>query len=475
MSHLFFSLLAFFRKEFVSAVNLLWGDVVARGFAFLSVVYLVRVLDAQAFGELSIVWAFYGYFLVIVQAGLDALGAREVARDPSSASDIASSIRTIRVAIAFVIVVIVTVFYAGNIISGTLGVLLVAQSLVLLVTALSVEFVFQGRHQMMWIAVGRTIQTGLYFALLVVLVRSSADLLYVPASLACATLVTLAILYPRSGVRLRAAVSAPAVRNLLRASLPIAASMLMIQIYTNLGVLVLGAMRDMTDSGYYTAVSRVALLLGTPVSLLAAAFYPTLSRADPEGEITTLWSNTMQATTVVGVFAAGLPFLLAPWILDVLYGEKLLVALNPFRILIANLLLVSLNVGIANPLLARKREWDYLKVVSTGALVNSALNIVLIPTHGMVGAAAAAVAAEAAVFVVGLRMAKRVARVHGTGALGVALVGGTTVLVAFIMAGVFQIPEWIMAMIWVMTYWLGLLFLKSVPGRSFVRKRPTDA
>src|SRR5262245_59082135 len=73
---------------------------VSRGVAFAGTVYLARVLGADAFGIIGFATALLSYAEVVVSAGFDSIGTREVARRPHAASGIAWSVIPIRLALA---------------------------------------------------------------------------------------------------------------------------------------------------------------------------------------------------------------------------------------------------------------------------------------------------------------------------------------------------------------------------------------
>ena len=62
-----------------------------------------------------------------------------------------------------------------------------------------------------------------------------------------------------------------------------------------------------------------------------------------------------------------------------------------------NAALVYFNVLLGQPLLAWDRQRTYMLAVGSGAAANVVLNLLLIPPYGIVGAAVATLAAEAAV------------------------------------------------------------------------------
>jgi O-antigen/teichoic acid export membrane protein len=463
------------RRELLNAATLFWGDVTARALGFFTVVYLARTLDVYSFGMLGIVWAVYAYLYVMVQAGLDSVGAREVARDRVGILAIVSSIQALKLLIALLIIVIVTVIVLMQVVEATIGRLLVLQSLVLLAVALSADFLFLGRQEMGLVSVGRIVQACTYFLLVVLFVKGSGDVFLVPLLLFASTIAALAVVYKRSRLRVRLSFDLVLIKKLAASGLPVWLSMLMIQVYYNLDVVLLGVMRNVMEAGYYTAAYRIVLLLAAVPGFIASGFYPSISKVTEADDLRELWGTTIATITFVGMLLAGTGLLLAPWILDILYGDRFLAALGAFRILLVNVILISVNIAIANPLLARNKEWDYLKVVSTGAVINVVMNGILIPPFGMIGAAIATLLAEASVFVFALKAAKKIVDIPITTLIfrPVAL-GGTTLCLALVAIAFLGADSCVVSVLWwVIFLGGGLLFKTYPPGahlQQFIQK-----
>jgi O-antigen/teichoic acid export membrane protein len=85
--------------------------------------------------------------------------------------------------------------------------------------------------------------------------------------------------------------------------------------------------------------------------------------------------------------------------MPVLFGARFRAAGTPFVLLICVVAIVIVSMNFGNVLLATGDERRYAVGVTTGAVVNVLLNLVLIPAYGTTGAAVATIAAESAVMV----------------------------------------------------------------------------
>src|SRR5690606_333160 len=182
-------------------------------------------------------------------------------------------------------------------------------------------------------------------------------------------------------------------------ALPIAASTFMIAVYYNLDQVMLGLLRSEAEVGLYAAGARALTAALMPAMVLIQAFFPTLSGAWGDLEATRARMRVFASAMIpIGIPLGVAAALLARPLLVLFAGEAFAPGAPAFAILMANASLVYLNVLFGQPLLAWDRQRTYMLAVGSGAAANVVLNFLLIPSHGMVGAAAATIAAEGAVF-----------------------------------------------------------------------------
>lgn len=362
--------------------------------------YLGRVLGPDRFGILGVGTALVAYFILPINLGLNVYGARELARDYSRASRLAGDILSLRL-IAFSVVFLAYL--------GTVGLLdkpllfktvLAVQGLTLFAIAISLEWVFQGVERMGILAVRNVTAATLSLGIAVVLVQGPDDVVLAAVATVAALVlanVWLIFTYRRhfGPVKLRVA---PAVwRQMLRPGLPIMTSLLMISIYTNMDQLMLGLMRTEEEAGWYAAAYRLLTAALIPADILFQAFLPALSGAAGVRALMRVRGRAF-ATTILAV---GLPvaiggWALADWLIVLVFGEAYRPATGVLGLLMLNAAVAYMNIAFGYPLLSWNRERAYALVLGTGAALNVALNFLLIPPYGMIGAAVATLACQVA-------------------------------------------------------------------------------
>jgi len=101
--------------------------------------------------------------------------------------------------------------------------------------------------------------------------------------------------------------------------------------------------------------------------------------------------------------------LLAPAMVDVLYGPAYAAAVAPLRLLLVSFALLVVSRHYRLVLVASGRQATDLRIMGAAAALNVAANVWLVPRAGLVGAAAANVASEAAILAAVLWAARRTA------------------------------------------------------------------
>jgi O-antigen/teichoic acid export membrane protein len=174
----------------------------------------------------------------------------------------------------------------------------------------------------------------------------------------------------------------------------------MIEVYTSMDRLMLEAFRTTAEVGLYTSAYKLATFGLVPTSVLYAVFFPFLSSAfgDPAA------MASRGKTYARSLFAFGAPIALAaPFLaggaLEFAYGAEFLPAEMAMMLLLANVGVMYLNMSVGIPLMAWDLQKPYMWTVVAGAVANVVLNVALIPSLGMEGAAAATVLSETVVFV----------------------------------------------------------------------------
>jgi O-antigen/teichoic acid export membrane protein len=180
----------------------------------------------------------------------------------------------------------------------------------------------------------------------------------------------------------------------LRRSLPLAWSLVMVQIYYSIDSIMLGYLGRPQAVGEYSVAYRLPQAATTLISVWVLVQY---------SEHASMSANRAAVAARVGPAASaaaviGLGSLLAlpvhTSLMSELFGRAFAAAGWPFAILAVNAAIIMIGVNFGTTLLAIGDERRASLGVTFGALVNIALNFALIPLLGTIGAAVATLVTE---------------------------------------------------------------------------------
>ena len=200
-------------------------------------------------------------------------------------------------------------------------------------------------------------------------------------------------------------------RRMNRFGMPLVPSALALWAVNFIDRLFLVKLKDAQEVGLYSIgvrVSSALLLLLTAFRTAWPAFAYSI-REDEEAKRT--YGYVLTYLVLVASWASLALGLLSPWIVHVLttprfYASSRVVAPLAFStVAFAGYMVMAIGVGRA-----RRTQFNWV-VTGAGAAVNIAINIVLIPPYGMMGAAVATVAAYVVMFLGMIRNAQSVYRV----------------------------------------------------------------
>ncbi len=387
------------RRVLRNFLSVSFAEVILRCIGFLVIIYLARILAPANFGKIGFAQAVVAYFLLPVNMGLTILGVREIARDKGKIDNYASNIVTLRLFLALFSFCSLLVFVALIPRSPEVKYLIIIYGLTLFSSALLTEWLFQGIEKMHFMGIARVLDKLVYGVLIFLLIRSSKDLLIIPylwlAGSVVGTTFLIFVFAKRFG-RLRLTFNFPFWKSLLRQALPMGAAAIMIQIYYNFDIVMLGFMKGDKVVGWYNASYKLLLLIWGFIPIFVNAVFPLMSRYCKESQEklkTLISSSTKLLSTVALPIGVGGTILARP-IMNLFYGEKFNPGIIGFQILVWSVVIISIRCIYEHSFLACNLEKRFMWGVGLGAITNIGLNMVLIPHFGLKGAAVATVISE---------------------------------------------------------------------------------
>jgi O-antigen/teichoic acid export membrane protein len=295
-----------------------------------------------------------------------------------------------------------------------LRILVLIGSLSLVTNAFSLDWLLTGTSKVVPVAISNIVAQLVYTAGIFLFLSSSAAVWVVPVAALAGSVAATTIVY--YDVAHRFGLSWPTVsirraREIVPSSMLLGFASLMSMTYDKVDAIMLGYFRPMEEVGLYTATYKLMWMVMSFLPILATVFFPLIARgsargpgdADPDSEL------YLELLFLVSVPLIAGGILLAEPLTAFVIGERFTGAGILFALLLPNVLFGGLAIYYAGMrLVAVNRNREYVIAVSTGALLNVAINFVAIPLWGGVGAAITTCASQAAVAGVAAWFGRRV-------------------------------------------------------------------
>ena len=180
-------------------------------------------------------------------------------------------------------------------------------------------------------------------------------------------------------------------KELLQESWPILLSGVAVYLYSKTDQLMLGAMNQNAQLGYYAAAVKIAEICDFLPMIISSSIFPKLANLREKNYAEYLNKFQIYCDTMMFLWlGVAIPIsLLSPWIVQVLYGEKYAQSAAVLAIYVWSQF--GSNFGVARntyfTIEGQLRYSLYLTVI--GSILNVGLNWLLIPKYGAFGATAA--------------------------------------------------------------------------------------
>jgi O-antigen/teichoic acid export membrane protein len=386
--------------------HLAFGEFASKAFGFLTTVYLARTLGADEFGQFGFISAVSAYVILFSNFGIEQYSAQRLSL--ADESDTGKMIATVIITrFILTIVFIVPYLLFGYLFAKSLDeyFLFAIQSILIFSFALNIQFFFIAVKKIRQIAFIKITISVLVLVGTVLFVKGKGDLISALFVNGIVSLVVFsgAVFYSYSSIGSRfIAPTGNDIIALIRNAAPLGLSAFMIQLYHSADIIILGFTDPGVQLGYYTGAYRIINVLTILPGLFYVIFLPDLTKISENYFQSSITKRYIRIQMAAGIIITGLFFISPSTVISLLLGKEYLPAELSFTILLVNVFFVFVNVALAHLFIAWGRHKIYLLIVTSGALVNVAFNVLLIPQYGIVGAAIATVCAEVAVLCVAL-------------------------------------------------------------------------
>lgn len=374
----------------------------SKGIAFITTIYLARVITPEGFGILGYATAFVSYFLLFIDFGFDTISIKKIANDKNLISKYVNNIISFRILLASIIFVLlaVVIFLLNETVVIKLAFLLTGLNL--FVQTLNTEFVFLATEKIKYFSIKVVLKNIIILILTLLFVKSISDVLIVVGiSLLANFIMNLWLLnrYIKLFQKFNWLIEKRFLKALFSQSFPLIISSFMIAIYYNLDMVMLGNIKTETEVGIYNAAYKIFMIGSIPIVTIMRIFLPSLSKTNDVESLKKTIRNFGIMMFSSGIMISLFIYLTADITINIIFGSEYIGSVIPLMILALNLLVISINIFFGNPLTVWGKQKSYSVAITFGAIINIILNILLIPKYSINGAALATLLSEAVVFI----------------------------------------------------------------------------
>ena len=371
-------------------------------FPLITFPYVSRILNPEGIGVVSFFSSIGNYGVLIASLGISTYGIRAVAsirEDKNKLSRIVQELAVINIIMSgLVTLLLLGMALVIKQLSKESSLLLIT-SLTILSSPLALNWLYSGIEEYAYITKRSLIFKVISLILIFLFVKKPADYVVYAGITLFSTLGSniLNVWHSRKFVYIKRYKNLEFKKH-FKPMFYLFASLLAVNIYTNLDTVMLGFINGNEAVGYYSVASKVKWILLSLITSISAVLLPRLSFYISKKD-TSKFNKMLKESSAV-IFFIAIP-LVAFFIVEaqnsiqLLGGEKYISATLSMQILMPILVISGFSNITGNQILIpMNRERYFMFAVSLGALVNLGLNLILMPKLGIIGASMATLFAE---------------------------------------------------------------------------------
>jgi len=365
-------------------------------------IWVARYLGPAQFGIFSYALAFTAIFAGVAKLGLDGLLVRELVNQPERRKHYLGTAFWLKMigAVAVMLLLLAIVPFTNNDRTTQGYILLIAAGLVFQSFEV-VEFHFQAEVLAKIVSICKLSQLVLSSILKIYLVLVEAELLWfvwvtVFDAFSLAMAYALAYRWRKQPSFYRYFEPALA-KTLLAAAWPLVLSAIVVTLYMRIDQLMIKAMLGETEVGIYAAAVRISEAFYFLPSLITASLFPAILNAK-KLSLQRYQQRLQQLYTFMVWLALGIALPMtfaADWLIVILFGKTYVAAGQVLVVHAWSMIFVFLGVASGKWFLAENLIMLTFWRTMLGVIVNIVLNVMLIPSHGLMGAAWATLFSQA--------------------------------------------------------------------------------
>lgn len=367
----------------------------------ITVPYVSNILGAEGIGDYAFTYANMQYFVIFGMIGITLYGNRQVAYVRDNKERLKNTffsiyiLQLITTTISFILYLIFTLVFNN----GDYKWLYIIQGINIIAAMADISWLFMGLEQFKKTVVRNTIVKLVSLASIFILIKSSDDIIIYTLIIALSALLgNLTFWFYIAKVVGYKNIKISKLKLHLKASLALFIPQMAIQIYALLDRTILGVITDTIQVGYYENSQKIVKIILTIATAVGTVMMPKIANTVASGDMKKVKYYIKNSFFFVSALSIPLMFglmgvakELSPWFFtDKFSGIENL-------IIISSLIILAIswsNVLGMQLLIPLNKTKEFTISVTSGAIINFVLNLVMIKKFGASGACLSTIIAE---------------------------------------------------------------------------------
>lgn len=362
-------------------------------FGLISIAIFTRYLGVELFGQYAFIMSIILVFSTLPHFGMRRIIIREVTKNKENASRYLGSVIIIQCMLSAVVFGAVTITLM---LLGFSGTYITAAYIIMaseIISAISMAFmtIFFAFERMAYNTLLTIVNRTLGLVLILVVVSLNLGFIPLMLSLLIPNILSLLLSYilvARKIDKPKFEFNLKQWRFLIKESYPLFAELIFRQSFLRVDVFVLKAMRGIAEvSSFHAPYSLIIRLQIFPVAFTTALLPPMTRLADASKmSFEIAYTKVFKILLSISLPIAIATTILADKIIVIIFGENFLKAAIVLKILIWMINLMFLESLFNTVLISIKKQWFSAINHAIMFLINLVLDLILIPSYGLVGA-----------------------------------------------------------------------------------------
>ncbi len=378
-----------------------FSEFFSKGISSLAIILLVRTLSPESFGIYSFAITLTYFFVGFLHSGFYTIGMRELSKYPNSVTQYYNNVLFLKLifsVLSYAVFCCVVLFLDKP--SDVKSAFFIV-GLYLFILAFHIDWLFRGIEKMEFPAIASLLQGSMLLGYFYFWVNSPNDYKAAIVGYVISWGLSIAFLnfvyffmYKDFSIKFDKSLAL----EIVKMSLPISLSSLLIVVYANINILILNFFKGDYDTGIYSAMIRLMNVLLIPNNILQIAFFPELSRSVVDGNFEFTQKKFLLSEFIIAFFLVFGMFGFSKDSISLIFGHKYLAGDLVFRISLVSCILSYFTASLVTAIYAINKQNQFLKSSIIGGIISTSLNLILVPRFGSLGAVISLVITELCVF-----------------------------------------------------------------------------